>query len=666
MRRSLLIVLVLMLYSLALHAQDSLKPIKPIARKLPPKGNSISKADHTKLGTQLAGLDKRLGKIKQRTKKNAKANPVFADAEIYLKAVRYALLHDEFYRKGDERIAGKLLATAADRIKQLETRKLPWAQKRGLVVRGYYSSIDDSAQPYGLVIPEKLDLSKPVPLYVWLHGRGDKTTDMHFISQRQSRAGQIAPPDAIVLHPFGRQCIGFKSAGEIDVLEAIESVSTRYKIDPDRIVLMGFSMGGAGAWHIGAHYTDRFCAVHAGAGFTELRRYQNLDPKKIPDYERALWGLYDVPPYVRNLFNVPTVAYSGQKDKQKLAADIMAEAFEKEGRKLQHIVGPGMGHKYHPESLKQVLATVGKAVKAGRSNDQSQVHIQTQTLRYNHMGPVRILALKKHWQDSRVDLRADKKTAGKQITRITTKNVAAFALDDLKSYGHFEIDGQKIAGVLSRSSEGKKTLNFQLTNGNWKGISKPQLNGKQHGLQGPIDDAFMAPFLVVTPSGTSGNPLFDQWTQFEIKHLQDRWRALFRGELRIKKDTEVTAQDLQKFHIVVWGDSKSNKLLARMLASKTSPLPLKWQNGQLEMNGKKYDAKTHVPLMIHPNPLHPQKYVVINSGPTFREGHDRTNSLQNPKLGDWAVVDITHSPDALTPGRIVAAGFLNEFWKHSK
>jgi hypothetical protein len=24
-------------------------------------------------------------------------------------------------------------------------------------------------------------------------------------------------------------------------------------------------MGGAGAWHIGVHYADQFCAIHAGA-----------------------------------------------------------------------------------------------------------------------------------------------------------------------------------------------------------------------------------------------------------------------------------------------------------------------------------------------------------------------------------------------------------------
>ena len=150
------------------------------------------------------------------------------------------------------------------------------------------------------------------PLYVWLHGRNDKLTDLHFIVEHERQAGRLTPPDAIVLHPFGRSCLGWKSTAEIDVLEAIESVERRYAIDPDRIVLMGFSMGGAGAWHLGAHYAERWAGVHAGAGFVDVARYQHLAPDAFPPwYEQKLWGVYDVPDYVRNLFNLPVVAYSG-------------------------------------------------------------------------------------------------------------------------------------------------------------------------------------------------------------------------------------------------------------------------------------------------------------------------------------------------------------------
>ena len=154
-----------------------------------------------------------------------------------------------------------------------------------------------------------LDLSKPVPLVVWLHGRGDKTTDLHFLercaAKHQAFGGLLGEQtDAIILHPFGRQCVGWKHAGEVDVFEAIDAVKRDFPIDPNRIVLAGFSMGGAGAWHIGAHYREEFCAVIPGAGFAETARYNNLKPEDFPPkLEQTLWGLYDVPVYRRNFLN---------------------------------------------------------------------------------------------------------------------------------------------------------------------------------------------------------------------------------------------------------------------------------------------------------------------------------------------------------------------------
>ena len=76
-----------------------------------------------------------------------------------------------------------------------------------------------------------------------------------------------------------------------------------------------------------------------------------------------------------------------------------------------------------------------------------------------------------------------------------------------------------------------------------------------------------------------------------------------------------------------------------------------------------WDAQTHMPLLIHPNPLNRDRYVVLNSGPTHREAHDHTNSLQNPKLPDWAIVDLTTPPSAEAPGRVADADFFDEQWR---
>ena len=41
-----------------------------------------------------------------------------------------------------------------------------------------------------------------------------------------------------------------------------------------------------------------------------------------------------------------------------------------------------------------------------------------------------------------------------------------------------------------------------------------------------------------------------------------------------------------------------------------------------------YEAGTHAPLLIYPNPLNPAKYVVLNSGFTFREYAYLNNARQ--------------------------------------
>jgi hypothetical protein len=68
---------------------------------------------------------------------------------------------------------------------------------------------------------------------------------------------------------------------------------------------------------------------------------------------------------------------------------------------------------------------------------------------------------------------------------------------------------------------------------------------------------------------------------------------------------------------------------------------------------------------VFPRKTYPA-YIVLNSGLTFREAHDRTNSQQNPKLPDWAIIDISQPPDANAPGRIHDADFFDENWQFKR
>jgi hypothetical protein len=663
--RSLFLLLCLVATSLP---AEELSPISPIKRLLPPPGIEIPADVRSELKTRLDALTPQIQAISD--------SAIRADIEIFTKAVAYALRFDEFYDKKDFDKARWALEQAEKRLALAKQGQTPWLSQTGLVVRGYYSSIDGSVQPYGLVIPDDFDFKKPAATIVFLHGRGDKQTDLHFVHERAHRVGEVpALPGTVVIHPFGRQCLGFKSVGEIDVLETVGRNNPSY-LSSDKPVLMGFSMGGAGAWHIGAHYPYAFTAVSPGAGFVDVARYQNLKPAAYPPwYEQKLWGVYDVPAYTRNLFNLPVIAYSGEIDKQKDAADYMAESFQKEGRELRHLIGPETAHKYHPEVKKELLAQLQAALAERREftsqpNIEPEAHLQTRTLRYNTAGWFTAYGLKEHWEDARLD-----GTLKHGKFDITTKNVTRFGvhLFGAPAKRTFIIDGQTVSVPDSDKPTRNRKEHFELKDGRWQ-WSEPfittdanRLTGKAPRMQGPIDDAFLDPFLVVLPSGKSPNPRVQQWIDFEVEHLRDRWAAAFRGELPVKLDTEVTPHDIENRHLICFGDASSNSVLKQALPK----LPLAWTDSKLAFNGHDYDAATHVPLMIYPNPLQKagavaRKYIVLNSGPTFREAHDRTNSLQNPKLPDWAIVDITTPPNGEKPGKVVAADFFDEEWQIKK
>ncbi|MCA9121522.1 MAG: hypothetical protein H6822_15845 [Planctomycetaceae bacterium] len=635
--------------SISLHCAHSAAADPNIERRLPPPGINIPADQLSTLTTELQLLKADFASVKSHERD--------ADAAVFIKAVDYALLHNEFYNAKDVQKAQRLLAAGKERVAELKEGRSPWARQAGLVVRGYRSRIDDSVQPYGLEIPANLDFRQRVPLVIWLHGRGDTATDMHFIDQRLTKHGQIPVGDAIVLHPFGRQCVGYKSAGEIDVWEAASDVLKNYQIDMNRIVLMGFSMGGAGAWHLGAHYADSLVAISPGAGFAETARYNNLAPDAYPPwYEQLLWGQYDVPDYVRNLLNVPVFAYSGELDKQIQAARVMEEAYRANGSELPHVIGPGMGHKYHPDSLKELLRKISTEIDTGLRTPK-RVTFQTKTLRYNEMFWVQTRGLREHWRDARIDA----EVLDKGLIQVTTKNITELRLTIPQdaSIQSIEIDGKTISLRDVDSADAVVDLKY---GDEWQLFDPRQKSDelkKRIGLHGPIDDAFMEPFMVVTPSGKSANSELQRWIDFEQQHFVDRWRALMRGELRIKRDIDVTEDDLLTYHLVAWGTPETN-LFLRDFAKPDVGNPMHWTDETIHVGTQQFDAANHVPVFIYPRG---ERYLVVNSGLTFREGHDRTNSLQNPKLPDWAVLDIRQPPNEFTAGKVVAADFFDESWQ---
>jgi pimeloyl-ACP methyl ester carboxylesterase len=658
-------------------------------QRVPPAGKAVPDDVRKELQAGTDELARSIDDLRTALKAKPALLDLLPDVQVYHKAVDWALRYDEFFDAREFATARRILQQGQERARQLRDGQTPWTTATGLVIRGYVSRIDGSVQPYGLVVPDtyRPPTAHKFRLDLWWHGRDERLTELKFVNDRQTNRGQFSPPNAFVLHPYGRYCNANKFAGEVDTFEAMEHVKAHYPIDEDHIVARGFSMGGAACWQFATHFPDVWCAAAPGAGFAESAEFLNIARERVqpPDYEKKLWRLYDSTDYALNLFNLPTVAYSGEIDRQKQAADIMAKMLNAERMDLTHLIGPQTGHAYQPETKKEIDRLIDTLAAKGRDALPRVVKFTTPTLRYNRSFWVRVDALERHWDNARIEAEIDG-------NRVIVRSTGVAALTLVMAPGQCPLDPtqqgdvrtgpvhQRIAvyfapfgaaitdgryGIVARSkpkTDRSWVSRWKKTADGWTeivaGTDDTGLT-KRHGLQGPIDDAFMDRFLMVRPTGTPLNDRVGAWADGEMRHAVEHWRRQFRGDAPVKDDTAVTDADIASSNLVLWGDPSSNKMLARI----ADKLPVKWTTEGVRVGAQTFGADKHVPVLIYPNPLNPAKYVVLNSGFTFREFDYLNNARQTPKLPDYAVLDVSAPPTPRAPAQVVLADFFDEQWE---
>ncbi len=215
--------------------------------------------DAERLSKDLTALQAELAKL------NNSDRPAARDALVCAEAVDRILRHQEFYKPNYVKMAESVLKLGQHRAAAVQANKIDWGQQPGRTALAYRSRIDDSLQPYTITLP--LDFGKAPnkrwPLHLVLHGRNGTLTEASFIAGSEGKAAK-AGEDWIQLDVFGRTNNAYRWAGETDVFEALADAEKRYRIDERRITLWGFSMGGAGAWHLAVHHPDRWSSAGAG------------------------------------------------------------------------------------------------------------------------------------------------------------------------------------------------------------------------------------------------------------------------------------------------------------------------------------------------------------------------------------------------------------------
>lgn len=173
-------------------------------------------------------------------------------------------------------------------------------------------------QPSGTSVP-------PLPLLVYLHGFSHTVFDLNLVLAGGVPA-EIEKGRKLPMMVISPQCPGgenWQSARMVERLsQFVDEVVAEYRLDPQRVYLTGFSMGGDGVWALGIAHPEQFAALApVGSWF---------------DDQSAVCVLKDIPVWV----------FQGEMDEyvSPRYAQGMVAALKQCGGQVNYTLYPGAGH----------------------------------------------------------------------------------------------------------------------------------------------------------------------------------------------------------------------------------------------------------------------------------------------------------------------------------
>jgi poly(3-hydroxybutyrate) depolymerase len=181
--------------------------------------------------------------------------------------------------------------------------------------RQYHFAQAGKEMPYRLYVPQSYNPAAGAPLVVALHGFGGNQD--YFFRAVKALPALLEKHGFIFVAPMGLAADGwygaplsipgsaprssgaptppplrtpdeeakYRGLSELDVMNVLDLVRKEYTIDPNRIYLMGHSMGGFGTWWLGQKHADTWAAIAPLSGV-------------LPDVDFQLPRLVNVPVHV--------------------------------------------------------------------------------------------------------------------------------------------------------------------------------------------------------------------------------------------------------------------------------------------------------------------------------------------------------------------------------
>ncbi len=635
--------------------------------------------------TQCQALQKRLNQIQTR---QSRALPLTSLAlekiEIWLDALAPTIGAKRLPWQGAESIRQRASVKTGEELltllKQAESylpleseNQDPLAGQTGYLERAYQSDIDESIQPYFILVPNAAQkaIQKPkgeqrFPLIVFLHGYVEDYHKHRWWTEHKDLSRICEKHGAFMAIPFARSNADFLGPGEVDVLDVLKEVRRLYPIDADRIYLYGYSMGGMGVYSLGGHYPDIWAAgvVLAGRAYSPLlmntSRFDALSP-----FKQYLIRTDQPLDLCENFVNIPLRIYHGGDDQiiPRAEAQVIADRLKALGCDARLSLRPG-DHWFGFELMGEE-EPVEWMLKQKRPRQPAKARLKNFSLRFGNLHNLRLRhvtgALKPfniEWQlkDQQLNLtRLDGPIGHLDLSGRSFKTV------------HFEKPGYAqtaTGGGEGHAKDQEKT--WKIARSDWlkpgeENTAHP--NWKTPVRCGPVKEATYGPFLVVY--GTQGNAATTQRLRGQAQDFADEWYAFAKGFVAVKADSQVSPEEKQSKNLILFGEEQENSLHAEAAAS--AKLPFSVKDGLAQVGAQSYSLKNRGILYIYPSPFDKdanKRSVVISAG--VRYGAHLPINHKLDLVPDYILYESGVDEDGTGTNRPVAAGFFNGKWKFSE
>lgn len=184
----------------------------------------------------------------------------------------------------------KELGDAEQLLPDAKSGKNPFPGRTGDIKRHYLLKAAGEIMPYRIYVPTNYVPTRNWPLVVALHGLGG--TEDSMMSPLYGTTKLAEQHGFIVVAPLGYRVDAgygaFRAPGQVsrrsdlseeDVMEVLQLVRQQYKIDENRIYLMGHSMGGFGTWALAAAHPEIWAAlgpISGGGNPANVEKFKSI------------------------------------------------------------------------------------------------------------------------------------------------------------------------------------------------------------------------------------------------------------------------------------------------------------------------------------------------------------------------------------------------------